>query len=231
MINKFNVSIAPDGGTLYAETNLHHLFPEPLNTITSAFFCIMALMWILRLNGFSKEYFFLSVASYVLLIGGIGGTIYHGLRQYSIFIFMDWVPILLLCMMASAYFWVKILNNWLYALVILIAFFTIQVFIRFQVSDDHLATNLNYAVLAVTVVLPVIIFLVKNRSRQSGWFFLSILFFCIALFFRIIDNWKMLITGTHFLWHTFGCLASYCMFMFMYQLANKEGLIASKAAL
>lgn len=82
-----------DGGMVYTETNLSHRFPEPLNTITSGFFFILALYWIFRLKGFSKHYSFLSIASWILLIGSIGGTFYHDLRRYPVFIMMDWLPI------------------------------------------------------------------------------------------------------------------------------------------
>ena len=61
---------------LYTETNLSHHFPEPLNTITSGFFFLLALYWIFRLRGFSKQYIFLSLASWILLIVITGGTLY-----------------------------------------------------------------------------------------------------------------------------------------------------------
>src|SRR5690606_17917106 len=100
---------APDGGLLYTETNLNSLLPEPLNTLTSCFFFLLALYWIIRLKGFNPRHAFLSIASWFLLIGSIGGTVYHGLRKYPVFIIMDWLPILLLCLMASAWFWMKVL--------------------------------------------------------------------------------------------------------------------------
>jgi hypothetical protein len=79
----------PDGGSFYAETNMQHLFPEPLNTITSCFFLAIAIYWTIKLWGKGRQHAFLSVALILLYIGGIGGTIYHGLRQWRIFIMMD----------------------------------------------------------------------------------------------------------------------------------------------
>lgn len=55
-----------DGSMVYTETNVGHHFPEPINTITSCFFFVLALYWIFRLKGFSKHYVFLSIASYIL---------------------------------------------------------------------------------------------------------------------------------------------------------------------
>lgn len=41
--------IPPDGGIVYAETNMSQLFPEPLNAITSCFFLAIAIYWTFKL--------------------------------------------------------------------------------------------------------------------------------------------------------------------------------------
>lgn len=117
---------APDGGILYTETNLNSFLPEPLNTLTSCFFFLLAVYWIYRLKGFTARHTFLSIASWLLLIGSIGGTVYHGLRKYPVFIMIDWLPILLLCLMASAWFWVKVLQSSAAAIVVFLIFFLIE---------------------------------------------------------------------------------------------------------
>lgn len=70
-----------DGGTMYTETNLGQLFPEPFNTITSCFFLGIAVYWTIKLWGNFKQHTFLSIALALLYIGGIGGTTYHGFRR------------------------------------------------------------------------------------------------------------------------------------------------------
>lgn len=94
----------PDGGSLYAETNLNHLFPEPLNAITSCFFLAIAFYWLFKLWGNFKSHPFLSYCLVLLFIGGIGGTTYHAFRLWRPFIMMDWLPIMLLCISAGVYF-------------------------------------------------------------------------------------------------------------------------------
>jgi len=214
---------APDGGLLYTETNLNSLLPEPLNTLTSCFFFLLAVYWIVRLKGFTSRHSFLSIASWLLLIGSVGGTIYHGLRKYPVFILMDWLPILLLCIMASAWFWIKVLQSPAAAAAVFIIFFLIEAAIYYlrKQEGEHLAANLNYAFMAAMVLIPVILYLIKIRFFQAKWVFAALLSFCAALFFRIADAWPLLHFGTHFLWHIFGVIAVYSMFRFIY-LLNEE---------
>jgi hypothetical protein len=213
-----------DGGLIYAETNLHHLFPEPLNTLTSCLFFILAIYWIAKLKLYSKRHAFLSVSSWLLLIGSIGGTIYHGLRKYPIFIPMDWVPILLLCLMASLWFWTKVFGNPILGTAILIVLFLIQYPVNklYEGRYSHLVMNLNYALMALVVIVPLILYLIKIKFNHSRWVYGAIISFVAALFFRISDGWGWLPVGTHFLWHAFGVSATAFMFLFIYKL--NEGL-------
>jgi hypothetical protein len=206
----------PDGGSLYAETNLSRLFPEPLNAITSFFFLGIAVFWTLKLKGRYKSHLFLSVALVFLYIGGIGGTLYHGLRQWSFFILMDWLPIMLLCISAGVYFLSKLIK-WKYALLLALVYMGIQFFFRNTMKvNPHLFININYAVMALVVLLPVAGYLNRTDWLHGKWVGLALITFIIALTFRIADKWHLFDFGTHFLWHTFGAVASFCMFNFIY---------------
>ncbi|MFL9843357.1 hypothetical protein [Flavobacterium rhizosphaerae] len=212
----------PDGGILYAETNLEHFFPEPLNMITSFLFLGVALYWTFKLWGKGKEHTFLSVALVLLYVGGIGGTIYHGLRRWNIFIMMDWLPIMLLCVAAGVYF-IWRLTRWYYA-VVLVLFYACFMFIGrtyiANATNVHLFININYAVLAAIVLVPVVAYLIKTRFKNGMWVGFALLAFIFALTFRVSDMWGWLQWGTHFLWHTFGAVAAFCMFEYLY-LINK----------
>ncbi|MCO6149138.1 hypothetical protein [Flavobacterium sp. NRK1] len=210
--------IPPDGGMLYTETNMQHLFPEPLNAITSVFFIAIALYWSFKLRGKYKHHAFLSVAVCMLYIGGIGGTIYHGLRQWSFFIIMDWLPIMLLCVAAGVYFLTRIIK-WYYALALAAAYICFLGFIRnssFAYENTQLFININYAVLAGMVLVPVFLFLWISKFRYAIWVSIALIAFITALTFRIGDNWNLLSVGTHFLWHIFGAVAAFCMFQYIY---------------
>lgn len=210
------IQIPPDGGSLYAETNLSRLFPEPLNAITSFLFLGIAVFWTLKLKGKYRSHLFLSVALGLLYIGGIGGTLYHGLRQWSFFILMDWLPILLLCISTGVYFLSKLIKRE-YALLLALFYLIIQFPFRNTMKvNPALFININYAVMALVVLLPVVGYLNRTDWLHGKWVGLGLIAFIIALTFRIADKWHLFDVGTHFLWHTFGAVASFCMFNFIY---------------
>ena len=215
----------PDGGVLYAETNMENLFPEPVNTITSCFFIAIAVYWTFKLKGKFKQHIFLSVALLLLYIGGIGGTIYHGLRQWSFFIMMDWMPIMLLCVAAGVYFLAKV-TKWYYAVLLVLLYTAFQFYARQQIisgdSDINLFININYAILAAIVLFPVLAYLISTKFINGKWVGFALIAFILALTFRVIDNWGWLTIGTHFLWHTFGAVAAFCMFQYIYLINNTE---------
>jgi len=216
-------TMPPDGGMLYTETNLDRFFPEPLNAITSLLFLLLAGYWTYRLAGKGKTHTFLSFAVALLYIGGIGGTIYHGLRQWSIFIMMDWLPIMLLCVAAGVYFLSRIVR-WYFAVSVILLYAAFQFFLRqkfAQGNDIQLFININYAVLASIVLFPVLGFLVKTKFRHARWVSFALVAFVFALTFRVTDGWGWVSFGTHFLWHVFGAVAAFCMFNYIY-LINKD---------
>ena len=216
------IQLPADGGMIYTETNLNHSFPEPLNTITSCFFFILALYWIFRLKGFSKQYVFLSLASWILLIGSIGGTLYHGLRQYPVFIMMDWLPISILCLLASVYFWIRFSGKWFVGLIALLVFLTLELQVRKLMQGNNLQSgiSLNYAAMVFMILLPLVLLLIKMKGHNWQFIVSALISFGIALFFRVADSWPLLTVGTHFLWHTFGAIATALMFVFLKRIAD-----------
>ena len=222
--------LPPDGGIIYTETNMQRLIPEPLNTITAGFFIIISIYWLIRLKGFSFQSLFLSTATYILLIGSIGGTAYHGLRQYKLFIMMDWVPIVILCLMAAVYFWTKIFYSRIYAIIPVIVFFLIQFILRLYLEeDDHLdwAISLNYGLMALMVIAPLLIYTYRAGFNSSLLVYTAIVCFAVALFFRISDGSQAISAGTHFLWHTLGAIATHLMFLYIYRIDTAKRVAVS----
>ncbi len=215
----------PDGGTLYAETNLQHFFPEPFNAITSGFFLAIAVYWTIKLWGNFKDHPFLTYCLVLLYIGGIGGTTYHAFRAWRIFIMMDWMPIMLLCISAGLYFIAKLMK-WYYAVMIVVAYIAFQVIFRKMMMMDNpqLFININYAMMASLVLLPVLANLIHTKWNYGRWVGIALGSFVIALTFRIADKWALLSIGTHFLWHVFGAIASFCMFNYIYLTNIKKKL-------
>lgn len=216
-------TMPPDGGMPYTETNMAHLFPEPFNAVTAVLFLLIAIFWTVKIKGNFKQHPFLTYCLVLLYIGGIGGTIYHSFRQWPVFIMMDWLPIMLLCVSAGIYFLAK-RTKWYYALVMVLGYFLVQMSLRrlFTGSNQHFFINVNYALLAAMVLLPVLSYLMYTKWKAGKWVGFAFLAFILALTFRIVDKWALLSFGTHFLWHSFGAIATYCMFNYIYLTQKKQ---------
>ncbi|TWR27482.1 hypothetical protein FPZ43_13485 [Mucilaginibacter pallidiroseus] len=218
----------PDGGLIYTETNIAHLFPEPFNMISSALFLIPGIYWLFKLHGFSRQYTFLSIATWLLMIGCTGSTIYHGLRRWPVFIFMDWVPIAVLCLLASIYFWMKFASKIWVGMAAFVIFIALTFGIRRLLPnyDIQLKVSLNYAVMVLMIVLPLMLLLWKIQWRNGALVLAAFIAFGLAIGFRVYDKYTTLAIGTHFLWHTFGAVATSLMFVFIYRI-NGLKLIAA----
>lgn len=214
-------SIPPDGGMLYKETDMAQFFPEPFNAITAVFFLVIAIFWTIKLKGRFKEYPFLTYCLVLLYIGAIGGTVYHSFRQWPIFIMMDWMPIMLLCLSAGFYFIAKS-TRWYYAVVMVIVYVILMLGLRNWILVDNvtLFININYAIMASFVLFSVVRYLMYTKWKAGKWVGFALLSFVFALIFRIVDQWGWLSFGTHFLWHTFGAAATFCMFNYIYLTQN-----------
>ncbi|MEO1448633.1 MAG: hypothetical protein AAFV07_03845 [Bacteroidota bacterium] len=210
----------PDGGPRYTETDLSQWIVEPWNGVSAIIFLGIVMYWAFKLRGQFRQYLFLGISTVVLGIGGLGGTIYHLFRVSAVYLYMDWVPILLLCMATSIYFFILGMGGkWHLPVIIWVLVAGSQV-VMFNMDwiPERYAVNINYATMALMVLIPT--FLVLRRFHLKGWYWivLALVAFCLALFFRIADPWGWLPMGTHFLWHVFGAIACGAMFQYVYVL-------------
>src|SRR5436190_11098274 len=87
----------PDRGPLYTETPgelkagqpFHGTVAEPWNATTAFLFVLIVVYWVARLRGRLIRHPFLAVTLPLLFVGGVGGTLYHGLRTWQGFFWMD----------------------------------------------------------------------------------------------------------------------------------------------
>lgn len=209
--------LPPDGGMLYKETDMAQLFPEPLNAVTAVLFLVIAIFWTFKIKGHFKQNPFLTYCLTLLYIGAIGGTVYHAFRQWPVFIMMDWLPIMLLCLSAGFYF-VARSTRWQYAVLTLVMYVILMFALRNWILAGHpsLFINVNYAIMASFVLFSVLRYLIFTRWKAGKWVGFALLSFVLALTFRIADKWEWIRFGTHFLWHTFGAIAAFCMFHYIY---------------
>jgi hypothetical protein len=216
---------ALDGGPLYAETPAEvraqqpypGLVAEPWNASTAFLFVLVAVFWFLRLRGRLRSYPFLAVSLPLLLVGGIGGTLYHGLRNWRGYFLMDVVPIYLLGLIVSIYWWIRLGPRVRHLLSMLVVLGFLQLVGVWQLPT-HWAINVSYAMLAMLILAPLSLVLVRTGGRHAGWVATSLVAFGIAWFCRLADAWDepLLPMGTHWLWHTFGAVTTAALTEYVY---------------
>lgn len=137
---------------------------------------------------------------------------------------MDWLSISILCLLASVYFWTKVSGKWFVGVLMLIVFIGVEFLVRKTMfnGDRQLAISLNYAVMVLMILLPLVLLLIKMKGHNWQFITAALLSFGIALFFRIADSRDLLSVGTHFLWHTFGVIATALMFVFSKRIATDQ---------
>lgn len=219
-----------DGGPIYAETDFDQFVVEPFNATSSALFVVMATYWIWRVSRSPELNFFLLYGSIVLLIGGIGGTVYHAFRTSKIWITMDWLPILILTMSAAVYFLSRVLSKKWLMIPFFIFFFAVQ-WLNFKYFPSSLKTNFSYAVMGFTLLAPIMLYLYRTKFRYGMWIGISFGSFVLAVLSRYLDPYQILPMGTHFLWHLFGLVAAHSVIEYIYlddrALKKEKGLISS----
>lgn len=239
----------PDGGPRYVETPPDPYAPgaplvaEPWNTVTASLFIWIALAWLWRVRGRRREHPFLVTGLAILLVGGIGGTLFHGTRARYAYFLLDVVPISLLGVAGALFIAYRLINvkeRWVRLLILvfvtgaLVAFYAlvnVLLFSAIRSTNRQLSINLSYASLAVLVLTPIALMLWKTRFRHGGWVVVGLLSFALAWFFRLVDQYSAgyLTMGSHWLWHTFGAGSTAAMIQYFYKVEGEE-LAAPKPA-
>jgi hypothetical protein len=228
----------PDEGPRYVETPADPSAPdapwiaEPWNAVTATFFALIAILWLWRLRGRAGDYPFVVCCMPTLLAGGIGGALYHGTRAARIFLLLDIVPIAMLGLagglyMAFLYFEQMGVKKRLLLLLSLAAFYVVVNELFFAMlgpTKRQLSINLTYTSLAVVVLVPIGLVLWRTQFRHGGWVVTGIISFAIAWLFRLVDQYsgEYLTMGTHWLWHTFGAIATAALIQFFYKVEGEK---------
>jgi hypothetical protein len=217
----------PDHGPLYTESPAElkagkpftGTLAEPWNAATAFLFVLIVVYWVARLRGRLKRYPFLAVTLPLLLVGGIGGTLYHGLRNWVGFFLMDVLPIYLLGLIVSVYWWIRLGPRVHHLLAMVVVLGLLQLLGMWQLPPPW-AIQLSYASLAMLMLIPLALVLIRTRARHWPWVATSFVSFGIAWFFRIADTRQppLLPMGTHWLWHTFGALTTFALAEYVYRI-------------
>jgi hypothetical protein len=195
-----------DGGPIYAETPmaLHpgQWFIEPWNAISSLLIVAPALYFLWQLRGRYKSNLFLVLCIPLLIAGGSGSTLFHGLRISRFFLALDVLPTMILFLAITTFFWAKALKNWWIALALMFANYFFGEWFFAQIPLGY-RINLSYFMRGTLFFLPLMIVLLRTRGRNALLVFGSLAAFGAALAFRYYDHRASvyLPMGTHFLWH------------------------------
>lgn len=220
--NWFDQRLA-DGGPMYMETHPGHLIVEPWNCFSSFLMLIPAMYWIYRMKKDGRQDKLMWAAIILVVAGGLGSALFHGLRISYFFLIMDILPSAVLTLTLTIYFWIRILNKWWHVFFIIVPLLGSR-FLFWGVLPEHATINLSYFITGVGIGLPLIIFLF--RTHFSAWKIVlsAIFFFIIALIFRQVDNYPItfLPMGTHFLWHTFSAVGTFFILDFLYNIRKSH---------
>ena len=210
-----------DGGSQYAETNIEHFIVEPWNALSSLLFLIPALYWAFKIRKQLKEHFFIAYCVPLLIAGGLGSTLFHAFRTSSFLLLLDVMPIMILTLSVSAFFWQKLTKNWwMTGAIIFFVFVIRRAVVEINYFPYHTAANISYFISGVTMFVPVLIFLFKTEFQRVNTIVTAILMFVLALFFREMDAWELsfIPMGTHFLWHFFCAWGAFYIAKYIYKM-------------
>jgi hemolysin III len=215
---KYNTSLA-DGGAKYSETNIANYIVEPWNAVSSLIFLIPAIYWAICIRKTIKENLFLAYCIPLLVAGGLGSTLFHAFRTSPFLLILDVLPIMILTLSVSGFFWFKLTQNrWITLAIVFFAFVLRRLVVDTEIFSNHTGANISYFISGATIFIPVLIVLVRTGFYKASSIILSILMFILALFFREMDAWEnpFLPMGTHFLWHLFSAIGAYLIAKYVY---------------
>lgn len=211
--------LAADGGPVYKETDLTRFPVEPFNTFSNLIFLLIILYFSFKVYRDPKRHYFLAWSLPVLFLGFIGGTVYHASRSHPVWLYLDWVPIILLCMAASFYFIFKINKPLLYRIGIIGLVVLISIGGRRLPVPPSYKESLGYLATAAALLLPLAWYIISTGGRNVRLIIAALGSFTLAIFFRMLDRFvetEVLFMGTHWLWHLFGGISVFFLMSYIY---------------
>lgn len=217
--------VMPDGADYYAETQAMALIKEPWNAFSSLTFWLPVFYWTYKLRGKYQAHWFLTACLPLLFIGGLGSALFHGFRTSWFLLLLDVLPILVLFVGLTLYFWQKILSNFLYLGVVVLVFGLVQTGISHTFLPPT-SINLSYLWRGIALFLPAVLLLRSISYKGTRLLVTAILFFILALVFRSSDKLpevvRVLYMGSHWLWHVSTVLGAFYLAEFLYGLPTWE---------
>lgn len=212
----------PDGGSMYAETNINNFIAEPWNALSSLVFLIPAIYWAMKIRNNFREHLFTFFCIPFLILGGIGSALFHAFRSSEMLLWMDILPILILTLSVGVHFWKKVIQcNWRTFFITAAVIVTKIMITKINYFPHHTASNISYLITGIFIFLPTIIILIRTGFYKFRSLLLAIVWLSLGLLFRETDTWGLpyFEMGTHFLWHIATAVGSYFLAGYIFYLS------------
>jgi len=210
-----------DLGPIYRETQMGRWPVEPWNTWSTLPFLFISLYWLWKIRHHLKKNKLIFITSSLTTVGFIGGFIYHSTRSHMFWLFLDWLPIIIIANITSFSLWRKTSKHLgtaiIGAYVPLLCSLPLYLSNRFQ---SIFASSLGYLAMAFTVVIPMVRWVHKTKYQHILWLGLAGFSLSSAVFLRTFDKHPVMDifpAGTHFLWHLLGAMTLHFMTKYIYK--------------
>ena len=221
-------------GPVYVET-AHALpgqFPvEPWNTASNVVFLFVIVYLAWRLRGRVRRHPVSAAALPLLVVGWVGGMLYHATRGLALWFYLDYLSIFVLAVVAMYYFWLRLLGRSVWAMTaILVTLVGGQAVASLLPISDSAQVSVGYAVLALCILTAAALHCALRMPRQWPSLALALVSFAVAVTFRELDRplGERLFpaVGTHFLWHVFGGLSTFCLVRYLFASEERDAELA-----
>lgn len=213
-----------DSGPIYYETALRNGMIEPWNALSSLVYLIPVLFFLFRLYpNYSSHKFLIYFAVPLLLLGGIGSTLYHAFRSSNLLMWLDVAPIFVLTLSIGAFFYWMASKKTLIAILLLLSFIFLR-YIGFYFFKLQTAINISYFLTGLYMFIPAWFLLRKTKFRGIWLLIASAFLFALSLFMRWYDDFPVQLfkAGTHWLWHILSAAGAMMLGLFIMSQKDKE---------
>ncbi len=219
-----------DSGPIYMETAEGRFPIEPFNTYSNLIFLVLIIYWGIKVYRNPKQHQFLAWVLPIIGISYVGGTVYHATRSHEFWLRLDWMPIMLLCAALVIYFIFKLVKSGWQRFLLITVLLGASFLLRVLPIPTGLRISIGYVITAATILVPIVWYLVKTRSKNMGYVIVAFLIFAVAIFFRSIDlHQNFFPMGTHWLWHILGGIAVHFLIAYIFK-DNLLNLSANSAS-
>jgi hemolysin III len=223
-----------DNGPIYVETLMGRFPVEPWNTYSNLLFLALIVFWFLRIRNDARGHRFIALSLPVLVLGFVGGTVFHATRSHNVWLALDIGPIALLVFAVAIFFWRRQGIAWFLAAGFVAGPIVLAGFALSQLDLTHGSGPLwGYSAMVFVMLLPVLRYLSGTGWKNAGLVGGSLAMFALAAWLRSVDGSAtvaFLPMGTHWLWHGFGAAAVHLLMLYIYRGDRHETPVSLAAA-